>query len=121
MPLNFDLVKVNPNDSTGGGGTLSAEMHDADATGPYFVFPATEMDSAISPYVVVAASEVRLMASALARYESGDLDAMAGGELSLATPTVTTDTGAGHGDASPEFDIDDPAGAIDFARFARGA
>lgn len=120
MPLNFDLVEVNPNDTTGGGGTLSAEMHDADAVGPYFVWPATEMDSAISPAVVVAASEVDLMAAKLAQYREGSLAPLAGGERETPVVAVTQDTGAGRGPESEEYDFSDPDAFARAAAFARG-
>lgn len=120
MPLNFDLVEVNPNDSTGGGGTLAAEMHDTDATGPFFVWPATEMDSGVSPYAVVAASEVRLMAAALQKYEGGELDVMAGGERTILSEPIEQYTGAGQGDAAREYDLNDTSDVVDFATFARG-
>lgn len=121
MPLNFTLVEVNPNDTTGGGGTLAAEMHDADAVGPYFVWPATEMESGISPYVVVAASEVDLMAQKLADFREGRVDAMAGGERETPVEQVTQDTGAGTGPESEVFDLADPEAFTRAVEFARGA
>lgn len=120
MPLNFDLVEVNPNDSTGGGGTLAGPMHDKDATGPYFVWPNQEFESYISPHAVVAASEVRLMAAALAAYEAGDAQVLAGGERQTAPPAVNQDTGAGQQNAAPEFDFSDPEQFARAAEYARG-
>ena len=119
MPLNFDLVEVNPNDSTGGGGTLAGPMHDKDATGPYFVWPNQEYESYISPHAVVSAAEVRLMADALAHWES-EGGALAGGERELYPAAVAQDTGAGTGPESPEFDLLEADGRVDFAKFARG-
>ena len=119
MPLNFDLVEVNPNDSTGGGGTLAGPMHDKDAEGPYFVWPNQEYESFISPHAVVAASEVRLMAAALQRYEGGEF-ALAGGERIILSEPVAQVTGAGVGAESREFDLLDDDDRIDFTKFARG-
>src|SRR6266576_394580 len=95
MPLNFDLVEVNPNDSTGGGGTLAGPMHDKDATGPYFVWPNQEFESYISPHAVVAASEVRLMIEALQRYEDGAEQALAGGERTILPQPAEPSAAAG--------------------------
>lgn len=120
MPLNFDLVEVNPNDSTGGGGTLAGPMHDKDATGPYFVWPNQEFESHISPAAVVAASEVRLMAAALAAFEAGDVQALAGGEGQTIPPQVSQVTGAGQGDESEVFDFSDPEQFARAAAFAHG-
>lgn len=79
MTLLTFLVTTNPNDATGGGGSLAGEMHDADAKGPFFVWPAQEFESAVSPHAVVAASEVDEMARQLAEYRAGG-EALSGGE-----------------------------------------
>lgn len=102
MPLNFTLVKTNPNDTTGGGGTLAAPMHDADAVGPFFVWPNQEFESGASPYAVVAASEVRAM------YDRLLDEPMAGGEADTqpAEP-VPNHTTIGHPYVSPEFEVED--------------
>ena len=120
MPLNFDLVEVNPNDTTGGGGTLAGPMHDKDATGPFFVWPNQEFDNYISPHAVVAASEVRRMAQALDEYEAGTLGALAGGERETPVETAVQVTGAGTGPVSPEFDFGDPEAFARAAEYARG-
>ena len=111
MPLLCYLVETNPNNATGGGGTLAGEMHDADAEGPFFVWPAQEYESAISPTAVVAASEVEHMYRML--HDLGT-DVIGGGERMAhdeAVPTPPT-TGA----ESPVFDLDDPAEAADFLK-----
>ena len=120
MPLNFDLVEVNPNDSTGGGGTLAGPMRDKDVEGPFFVWPNQEFESYIAPHAVVAASEVRLMAEALQRYEGGSLEAMAGGERIILSEPVEQFTGAGVGGSSREYDLLDENDRLDFSKFARG-
>jgi hypothetical protein len=99
MPLNFSLVATNPNDTTGGGGSLAGPMHDTDAVGPFFIWPFQEFDSAVSPHCVVAASEVEAMARVLA----GDGVPLAGGEY-IEVHSVPADaeapnpTGQGGGD-----------------------
>ena len=115
MPLNFDLVDTNPNDTTGGGGSLAGPTKDADAHGPYFVWPNQEFESYASPHAVVAASEVRAMAEALAAYERGERDAVAGGEkepdhAALAAPAaaVTGQFGDGEHPGAHEFDFNNP-------------
>lgn len=47
------IVANNPNDQIGGGGCLCSETKRNDCVGPYAVFPATEMESAISPHAVL--------------------------------------------------------------------
>ena len=108
MPLNFTLVATNPNDTTGGGGSLADPMHDVDAVGPWFVWPNQEMESAVSPFCVVAASEVRAMYAAL------DDEVIAGGETVLPVDAADVWTGygpevTGQGDgAEGEVDYNDP-------------
>ncbi len=55
MSENFHLSEQNPNDGIGGGGCACSPLKNVDAKGPYAVFPATETDSNLSPYVVVCA------------------------------------------------------------------
>ncbi len=105
MPLNFTVVATNPNDTTGGGGSLAGPMHDVDATGPYFIWPNQEFDSGASPFCVVAASEVRAMAAAL------DREPLVGGEIEYDTSTrvldpVSSHTGQGSG-GKDEVDFND--------------
>ncbi len=107
MPLNFQLVDANPNDTTGGGGSLASPQKDADATGPYFVWPYQEFESGASPFAVVAASEVRAMARALAEYEAGDLQALAGGE-GVEVTVVPDGPGLPPRAPSEEYDFSDP-------------
>lgn len=120
MPLNFELMAVNPNDVTGGGGSLAGPAHDADATGPWFVWPNQEYESGASPYAVVAASEVAAMVRGLIAFSRGELEPLAGGEPETDTSHLADqDAGAGSGPASPEFDLDLPDGAEAFlAAFA---
>ena len=109
MPLNFTVVDINPNDTTGGGGSLADPMHDVDATGPWFVWPNQEMESAVSPFCVVAASEVRAM------YRALDDEVIAGGETNAQRADVDAQhpyesvaiTGQGPG-AEDEVDYNDP-------------
>lgn len=115
MPLNFTLVDVNPNDTTGGGGSLAGPTKDADAHGPYFVWLNQEFESYASPHAVVAASEVRAMAEALAAYDRGELDAVAGGEHdthpgteAAAVAAVTGQFGDGTHPVANEFDFNNP-------------
>lgn len=120
MPLDFYVVDVNPNDSTGGGGSLAGPMHDKDATGPWVVWPNQEYESYISPHAVVAASEVRLMAKALDNLEAGRTEALAGGERESYVEPPTQDTGAGTGPESEVYDLADPDSFDKAAAFARG-
>lgn len=120
MPLNFELVDTNPNDSTGGGGTLAGPMHDKDATGPYFVWPNQEYENYISPHAVVAASEVRLMAEALRKHESGELEVLAGGERNTNTSFIQVPPASVDGPESEVYDLADPDSFAKAAAFARG-
>lgn len=114
MPLNPTLVATNPNDITGGGGSLAGPTQDQDATGPYFIWPNQEFEDYISPNAVVAASEVRLMAQMLAAYEAGELEPLAGGESSEVQPDVPSTPGAGEGPETPVFTVDDRPSAEAF-------
>lgn len=114
MPLNPTLTESNPNDITGGGGSLAGPTHDQDATGPWLVWPNQEYESYISPYAVVAASEVRLMAQMLADYEAGELEPLSGGESSEVPPEIPPTPGAGEGPETPVFTIDDRPSAEAF-------
>jgi hypothetical protein len=121
MPLNFDLVQVNPNDITGGGGSLAGPTGDADATGPYFIWPNQEYESYISPYAVVAASEVRAMAALLDQYEAGGVEPLAGGERDTPDPVELQPVGQVPVDiVPPEFDPYDAESFKRAAEFARG-
>src|SRR6266576_4626138 len=100
MPLLCYLVEKNPNDVTGGGGSLSGEMQDADARGPFFVWPAQEFESVASPHAVVAASEVEHMYHMLHSEQ-----VLAGGEAS--TVTEAAPAGVVPQAESPVYDLDD--------------
>lgn len=114
MPLNPTLLETNPNDITGGSGSLAGPTGDQDATGPYFVWPNQEYESFLSPAAVVAASEVRLMAKMLDEYEAGQLDALSGGESADVQPDVPETPRAVKPPESPEFEITDGASAEAF-------
>jgi hypothetical protein len=103
MPLLCFMVEKNPNDVTGGGGSLSGEMQDADAKGPFFVWPAQEFESPASPHAVVAASEVEHMYRMLHSEQ-----ALSGGEGSEVTETVPAGA-IPHQDESPTYDLEDDA------------
>lgn len=53
MP-HFYLSETNPNDGIGGGGCVCSPLKCEDCTGPYAVFPATEMDTNLSPHTVIS-------------------------------------------------------------------
>lgn len=114
MPLNPTLVADNPNDITGGGGSLAGPTGDQDATGPYFIWPNQEYESYLSPHAVVAASEVRQMVQMLDLYEAGELDALSGGESADVPPEVPATPGVGEGPETPVFTVDDRPSAEAF-------
>jgi hypothetical protein len=131
MPLNFTLVDSNPNDTTGGGGSLAGPEKDTDATGPYFVWPNQEFDSGASPFCVVAASEVRAMAQALGMQdpdEPFEPETIAGAEGTVVS--VAAQAGhPGYADyvvhnpgwtASTEYDLTDTEQADAFTRALHG-
>lgn len=63
----FEILDANPNEDTGGGGTLgSGETRSEDAQGPYVVFPATETASNVSPHAVLSYDEIVEIYEALA-------------------------------------------------------
>lgn len=119
MPLNPTLTESNPNDITGGGGSLAGPTHDQDATGPWLVWPNQEYENYISPYAVVAASEVRLMAQMLADYEAGELEPLSGGESSEVPPEQLHNVGVrpGAGPESPVFEVNPEADIDQSAAF----
>jgi hypothetical protein len=51
----FIISKVNPNDTSGGGGCACSEVKHVDARGPYAVFPHQECSNNLSPHLVVCA------------------------------------------------------------------
>lgn len=57
----FQLSDTNPNDTTGGGGCVCSEIHDTDCKGPYIVCFGTDMDSSVSPHVVVCRECLKTM------------------------------------------------------------
>jgi hypothetical protein len=69
MAQLIQLVEVNPNDVTGGGGCLCSPIKGHDTKGPFFVFPATETESNLSPHAVVCAGCVKGCSRRLAKKE----------------------------------------------------
>jgi hypothetical protein len=110
MPLLCYLVDKNPNDVTGGGGTLAGEMQDADAKGPFFVWPAQEFESAASPHAVVAASEVEHMYAML----HGRGEVLAGAETVAHDEPAEVAAAERHQPESPVYDLNDSGQARAF-------
>ena len=61
----YSISATNPNESVGGGGCLCSETKCTDAGGPYAVFYGNEMDSGLSPHVVICAPCARGFVDAL--------------------------------------------------------
>ena len=114
MPLHCYLSETNPNDSTGGGGSLAGPMKDADAHGPWIIWPNQEFESGASPHCVVAASEVAEMVRLLKAERP-----LGAGEKCDGPPILTFDSIiAERGIESPEFDLSDPEDVARAAEYA---
>jgi len=61
----FIVSDVNPNDNMGGGGCICSPRKQIDCKPPYCIFSGNDMESHLSPHVVVCESCVRLMAARL--------------------------------------------------------
>lgn len=62
---DFYVTDTNPNDTCGGRGCACSPGHVSDCVGPFVVFPGNEMDSILSPHVVLGAKCLRAAAAAL--------------------------------------------------------
>lgn len=62
---HFYVSDTNPNDVCGGGGCACSPSHVGDCRGPFLVFPGNEMDSVLSPHVVLGEVCLRAAAAAL--------------------------------------------------------
>lgn len=51
----FKMSETNPNDQSGGGGCACSETKNRDQKGPFAVFYTGEMESTVSPHLVVCA------------------------------------------------------------------
>lgn len=49
----FTISSTNPNCGVGGSGCLCSELDNPDREGPYAIFAGNEMDSGLSPHVVL--------------------------------------------------------------------
>lgn len=49
----FKTSDRNPNLAVGGGGCVCSPVHQTDCVGPYAIFPGNDMESPISPHVVI--------------------------------------------------------------------
>ena len=74
MSERFQVVEINPNQTTGGGGCLCSEVENPDCEGPFAVFPHTEMSSNISPHPVIC------LGCAEAVVKQAGKEVLAGGE-----------------------------------------
>lgn len=66
--MSYKLFKTtdrNPNDVTGGGGCLCSPTKERDCTGPYAVFYGNDMESPISPHVVIGLACAEAVVEAL--------------------------------------------------------
>jgi hypothetical protein len=61
----YSISETNPNESVGGAGCLCSETKCEDACGPYAVFYGNEMDSGLSPHVVLCAPCARRFVDAI--------------------------------------------------------
>lgn len=67
MPMStFHVSHQNPNDNTGGGGCICSPDKVTDCKGPYVIVPGNDMDSPLSPHVVVGEACVHRMVKVLA-------------------------------------------------------
>lgn len=56
MPAEaFTISSVNPNEGVGGGGCVCSPLKHSDQKGPFAVFYAEQMESNLSPHVVLCA------------------------------------------------------------------
>jgi len=62
---DFFVSDTNPNDVCGGRGCACSPGHVTDCVGPFVVFPGNEMDSVLSPHVVLGEKCLRAAAAAL--------------------------------------------------------
>lgn len=74
MSERFQVVDINPNQTTGGGGCLCSETENPDCKGPFAVFPHQEMASNLSPHAVLC------LPCAKAVVERAGEEVLAGGE-----------------------------------------
>jgi hypothetical protein len=92
------LHESNPNDVTGGGGSLTSPEKHTGQRGPYALIPTNDMDSGASPHVVVSYDEFLDLKRA---YEGEVLGGSATADVPAAQLAFT-----GEGPESPEFDQD---------------
>jgi hypothetical protein len=62
---NFQVVATNPNDDVGGGGCICDPLKNTDCQGPFVVIPGNDMDSPLSPHVVIGAKCIDLLHRAI--------------------------------------------------------
>lgn len=62
---DFFVTDTNPNDVSGGRGCACSPGHVSDCVGPFVVFPGNEMDSILSPHVVLGEKCLRAACAAL--------------------------------------------------------
>lgn len=62
---DFYVSDTNPNDVCGGRGCACSPGHVTDCVGPFVVFPGNEMDSVLSPHVVLGEKCLRAAVRAL--------------------------------------------------------
>lgn len=101
----FFLTDTNPNDTTGGGGCLCSEAHDPDTKGPFVVIPSNDMESCISPHVVVCASCYTRLKDL---FESGEvLSSGERGQVTELPPNAQPVVESNRMFVSPEVDFDE--------------
>ena len=76
----FYLSETNPNDGIGGGGCVCSPLKCEDCTGPYAVFPATEMENNLSPHVVIS---LECAAEALRKAKTDPSSILSAGEADV--------------------------------------
>lgn len=109
MSAYFEVVETNPNEVTGGAGTVWSETRQTDDQGPYVVCFHTEMESNASPHTVIAFNQLKEMWDAiqgevLSGGEKGFIEADEVVEIPIEKPAVITD----------EFLVSDPETDRDF-------
>lgn len=67
----FKTTDRNPNDEVGGGGCVCSPAAQPDCVGPYAVFPGNDMESPLSPHVVLCLSCAEAVVNALTVGEIG--------------------------------------------------
>lgn len=81
----FFVSATNPNDNAGGGGCVCSPTKQPDCNPPYIVAPGNEMDSLLSPHVVICE---RCIGTAQEYLTQGDPETVDGESVELDIPAL---------------------------------